>query len=173
MKLPVHPSISQWSWVAGAWWLLVLLVSCQPAAPTSRPYHYYSSRIVPASHLRDYAVQPGGAQTVFIVSYQYGDSSITDTGLSELLTFAVDSSAQQFRLENQALRTSGAFYETRCLCRREGMNEPRPAEQGYVSGRRLAPGTWWLDVAVLGMTLQDTVRLGSSNHLNLNIMRPR
>jgi hypothetical protein len=153
--------------------LLALLAGCQAPEPQSQPYQYYATRIVPASRLRNYAIEPHGPQTVFVVTYQYGDSATNDSGLSEILTFAVDSSARQFSLKNQALRASGAFYEMRCMCRGEGMNEPRPVGQGYAQGTRLGPGTWLLDVAVFGMQLQDTVRLGSSNRLDLNILRPR
>lgn len=158
-----------------------LLLSCNGVEKnTDNTYQFYSIQFEPASQLilapqvtadstlryYDYEIEYGN-NTVFTLTYSRGDSIATDSGVSVIVVFEVDSSRTDFEAKGKNLKNYNVLYEERCFCAEAHSNKPVRISEGEIQGIRINPLTWFVKVKVGMIDIEDTVRVNQKKIISL------
>ncbi|MBB6612226.1 hypothetical protein H7F15_14340 [Pontibacter sp. Tf4] len=114
----------------------------------------------------DYKIEDGN-NTVFTLTYSRGDSVSTDSGVSDILVFEVDSFTTAFEAKGKALNNYNVLYEESCFCAEAHSNKPLKISEGEIQGTRINPLTWLIKVKVGMIDLEDTVKVNQKKILSL------
>ena len=161
--------------------MLFLLLSCNEVEKSKdHTYQFYSIQFEPASQLvlapqvaadstlryYDYQVEYGN-NTVFTLTYSRGDSIATDSGVSDIVVFEVDSSTTDFEAKGKNLKNYNVLNEERCFCAEAHSNRPVRMSEGEIQGIRIDPLTWFVKVKVGMIDLEDTVKVNQKKIISL------